>query len=53
MAGAIARMAIAHEEGGHHQEDVAYHLDFVVVEAIVGHHHIVVLAVSHLMLMGM
>lgn len=46
-------MVIAQEEGGHHQKDVAYRLDIVVVEAIVGHHHIVVFAVSHLMLMGM
>ncbi|KAL2903205.1 Serine/arginine-rich splicing factor RSZ21A [Bienertia sinuspersici] len=53
LDGVIALVVIAHEEGGRHQEDVAYHLDIVVVAATVGHHHIDVLVVSHLMLMGM
>lgn len=51
VAGVIAHVAIAHEEGGHHLGNVAYHLDIVVFEATVDHHHIVVFAVPHLMLL--
>lgn len=52
LAMVAVHVVIAHGEGGHpHHADVAYHLHIVVVEATADHHHIVMLAVSRLMLM--